>query len=123
MLTHLQPVIDYHAKHGIVIESYGPLSPLLRHPTGGPVKPILERVAKRLSDESGQEVDSAMVLLLWTMQMGVVAVTTSGNPENIKKMVRVESLPKLNDSEIKEIEEAGRKVHFRAYDVSRTLTS
>lgn len=52
VLTHLDPVLEIQKKHGILVESYGPLSPLLRHKTGGPIKPILERIAARLSKET-----------------------------------------------------------------------
>ncbi|WRT64123.1 uncharacterized protein IL334_001052 [Kwoniella shivajii] len=115
VLTHLQPVLDIHAQHGIVTEAYGPLTPLLRHPSGGPIKPILERIAGRLSKETGKEVDAQSVLLLWTIQKGVVAVTTSTKVKNIEKIVQVDTLPDLTQEEIKEIEETGRKVHFRNY--------
>ncbi|KAF5322036.1 hypothetical protein D9619_002220 [Psilocybe cf. subviscida] len=47
-LAHLEPVLDLQKKHGIVTESYGTLSPTLRHPTGGPLKPVLERIAERI---------------------------------------------------------------------------
>ncbi|WWC99666.1 hypothetical protein V866_006570 [Kwoniella sp. B9012] len=116
VLTHLQPVLDIQAKHGIVTEAYGPLTPILRHPTGGPIKPILERIAERLSKETGKEVDTAAVLLLWTVGKGVVAVTTSTKENNIKKIVQVDNeLPDLTKEEIDEIESAGRKIHFRNY--------
>ncbi|WVR05864.1 hypothetical protein IAU60_002890 [Kwoniella sp. DSM 27419] len=115
VLTHLQPVLDIQAKHGIKVQSFGPLTPLLRHKSGGPIKPILERIAARLQKETGKPVDIANVLQLWTIQWGAVAITTSKNPDNIKKLGEVDSLPDLTQEEIKEIEEAGKKVHFRHY--------
>ncbi|WWC86218.1 uncharacterized protein L201_001091 [Kwoniella dendrophila CBS 6074] len=120
VLEHLQPVLDIQEKHGIVTEAYGPLTPLLRHKTGGPIKPILERIAQRLSKETGKNVDAASVLLLWTVNKGVVAVTTSTKLPNIEKIVQIEDLPDLSKEEIKEIEDAGRKVHFRHYDEHMT---
>ncbi|GAA5890457.1 hypothetical protein JCM8208_004879 [Rhodotorula glutinis] len=116
VLEHLKPVLDIMAKHDIVVESYGPLSPLLRHPTGGPIKPVLERVAARLSKETGTDVDAAMALLLWTRAKKVVAVTASGNEHRIAKLARTQDLPDLTADEVAEIEELGRKIHFRAYD-------
>ncbi|GAA6006532.1 uncharacterized protein JCM10292_003804 [Rhodotorula paludigena] len=116
VLTHLQPVLDIMAEHDIRVESYGPLSPLLRHPTGGPIKPVLERIAQRLSKETGEEVDAAMALLLWTRSKGVVAVTASGNNGRIAKLALTQRLPELTKDEVEEIEALGRKVHFRAYD-------
>ncbi|KAK8865913.1 hypothetical protein IAR55_001061 [Kwoniella newhampshirensis] len=115
VLTHLQPVLDICSANGIVIESYGPLTPVLRHPTGGPLKPILERIAQRVSKEAGKTVDPTSVLLLWTIQKGAVAVTTSTREENIKTLASVDGLPDLTADEIKEIEETGRKVHYRHY--------
>ena len=104
-----------HEQHGIVIESYGPLTPILRHPTGGPLKPILARIAERVSKSTGKDVDSATVLLLWTIAKGVVAVTASTNPDNIKKIAAADGLPDLTKEDMEEIESAGRKVHFRHY--------
>jgi len=115
LLAHLEPVTALHEKYGIVAQSYGPLTPLLRHPTGGPVKPILVKIAERISKESGKDVDAAAVLLLWTIQKGVVAVTASKNPNNIKKLAEIEQIPDLTAQDIKDIDEAGRKVHFRHY--------
>jgi len=115
LLAHLDRVTAVHEKYGIVAESYGPLTPLLRHPTGGPVKPVLTKIAERIAKETGKDVDAAGVLLLWTIQKGVVAVTASKNPENIKKMAAIEQLPDLTAEDMKEIETAGRKVHFMHY--------
>ncbi|GAA5929255.1 uncharacterized protein JCM15063_004099 [Sporobolomyces koalae] len=116
VLTSLDPVLKIQQEHGIVTESYGPLSPLLRHKTGGPIKPILERIAQRLSKETGKDVDAAAALLLWTRAKGVVAVTASGNEGRIKKLAQVQELPDLTQEEVDEIEQVGRKIHFRAYD-------
>lgn len=110
LLTQLQPVFDIHAKHGIVAEAYGPLSPLLRHP-GGPLKPILAKLAKKY------DTDEASILLRWTIQYGVVAVTSSKNEERIKGYYKLWEF-ELTPEEVKEIEETGRTIHFRAYDVS-----
>jgi diketogulonate reductase-like aldo/keto reductase len=102
-------------KEHIVTQSYGTLSPLLRHPTGGPLKPILSKLAQRLSKESGKDVDEAGVLLLWTIGHGVVALTSSTKSENLKKMVETEELRDLTQEEMDEIDETGRSIHFRAY--------
>ncbi|KPV77743.1 uncharacterized protein RHOBADRAFT_66036 [Rhodotorula graminis WP1] len=83
---------------------------------GGPIKPVLERVAARLSKETGEDVDAAMALLLWTRAKKVVAVTASGNEGRIAKLARTQDLPDLTADEVSEIEELGRKIHFRAYD-------
>ena len=116
VLTHLDPVLKIQEEHGILTEAYGPLSPILRHSTGGgPLKPILQKIAHRVSSATGREVDSAAVLLLWTRAKGVVAVTASGNEGRIQKLSDVQALPDLQSEEVEEIEKVGRKYHFRAY--------
>ena len=120
VLAHLDPVLAIHKQHDIVVESYGPLSPVLRHKTGGPLKPVLQRIAERLTKEVGWDVDEATVLLQWTVQWGAVAVTTSSRKENIAKMVKSQSI-KLTKEDMAEIEKAGRTVHYRFYDVSTSL--
>lgn len=108
LLTHTQPVMDIHKQHNIVTQAYGPLSPVLRHP-GGPLKPVLEKIAKRLGT------DEANVLLKWTVQMGVVAITTSSNEGRIQKMASIDKLDNLTDEEMAEIDKVGRGIHFRSY--------
>jgi diketogulonate reductase-like aldo/keto reductase len=115
VLEHLSPLLALQSKEQIVTQSYGTLSPILRHPTGGPLKPVLTKIAQRLSKESGKNVDEASVLLLWTMGHGVVALTSSTKPENLQKMVDTEGLPDLSKEDMEEIDSVGRSVHFRAY--------
>ncbi|RSH93384.1 hypothetical protein EHS25_007740 [Saitozyma podzolica] len=108
VLTHLEPVLALQEKYGIVTEAYGPLTPILRHP-GGPLKPVLEKISQRLG------VDAGTVLLLWTMQKGAVAVTTSTKPDNIKKLATLNSMEGLSQEDMEEIERVGKTVHFRHY--------
>ncbi|KAF8161649.1 conjugated polyketone reductase C1 [Crassisporium funariophilum] len=115
-LAHLEPVLALHAKHGIVTASYGALTPVIRHPTGGPLKPVLERIAQRISKAAGKKLDSSIVLLLWTRAQGVVAVTTSANPDRIKALGEIATLPNLlEQSEIDEITNVGKSIHYRFY--------
>lgn len=117
-MTHIEPVLKLHKEHGILTQSYGPLSPLLRHPTGGPLKPVLERIAGEISQKTGKKVSSHTVLLLWLASTGVAIVTTSGSPSRIPSLLEVEDLPDLRKKDIDEIESVGKKVHYRYY-VSR----
>ncbi|KAL1405729.1 hypothetical protein Q8F55_007399 [Vanrija albida] len=110
LLTQLEPLLAKQAALGIVTQSYGPLSPLLRHPSGGgSLKVVLERIAA----ERG--VDAASILLLWTIQKGVVAVTSSTNAERIQKLADVDKLEDLTPEQIAEIDAAGKKAHYRYY--------
>ena len=115
LLEHLDAVDKIQKQHNIHFQAYGPLTPLLRHPTGGPLKPVLTKIAERLSRDSGKELDETAALLLWTIQKGVSPVTTSTKKERLAQIISVDSLPSLTDEEFAEIERVGRKVHFRAY--------
>ncbi|BGP54499.1 hypothetical protein JCM8202_001579 [Rhodotorula sphaerocarpa] len=118
VLSHLDRVLSLMAEHDIRPAAYGPMSPVLRHPskTGGPIGPLLDRAAARLARESGTEVDAAMVCLLFCRAKGVIAVSASANPANIEKLARTQSLPDLTNDEVNEIEQTARKFHFQAYD-------
>ncbi|KAL1410576.1 hypothetical protein Q8F55_004589 [Vanrija albida] len=107
--AQLEPLQKFQAEHGIVFQSYGPLTPLLRHPTGGSLKAVVEKIAEK------RGIEPSTVLLLWTVQKNVVAITTSNNPERIAKLAQIDSLPDLSAEEIAAIDEAGKKVHFRHY--------
>ncbi|OCF38520.1 hypothetical protein I317_07701 [Kwoniella heveanensis CBS 569] len=113
VLAHLDPLMEAHAKHSIVTQAFASLAPIHRHPTGGPVKPILTDLARKLSSETGAEVDEAMVLILWTLSKGVVCITSSGDEGRIHKMASTEKVRDLDEEEIKAIDETGRKIHFR----------
>lgn len=112
--AHLKPLIELHAKHGIITSSYGPLSPVLRTKSkGGALKPVLERIATRLQQHG--EADETTVLLQWCRAKNIVAVTASANEFNIKKMAGSQKLPDLTPEEVKEIDSIGSQYHFRAY--------
>ncbi|WVQ70962.1 hypothetical protein IAR50_000487 [Cryptococcus sp. DSM 104548] len=115
VLVHIEPILKICKEHNILIEAYGPLTPILRHPDGGPLKPVLERIAKRLSKDTGKELDSTVVLLLWTIQQGAVALTTSKNEDRIKGFAAFDELPDLTAEEVKEITDVGKTFHFRYY--------
>ncbi|WVQ70960.1 hypothetical protein IAR50_000485 [Cryptococcus sp. DSM 104548] len=115
VLTHLAPILRIGEQHNIVTESYGALTPILRHPTGGPLKPVLERIAKRVTKDTGKEVDTTAVLILWTIQKGAIAVTTSKTEKRIEGLAAIDDLPDLTAEEVQEIDEVGSKVHFRHY--------
>jgi hypothetical protein len=53
--------------------------------------------------------------LTQSQAMGVVAVTASGNPENIKQLALAQTLPDLTPAEVEEITAAGKTIHFRHY--------
>jgi diketogulonate reductase-like aldo/keto reductase len=115
VMTHVQPVIDLHSKYKIVTQAYASLAPTTRHPTGGPLKPVLSKIASDLSSDSGVQVDESGVLLLWIMAKGGVCITSSSSEGRIQKMADLEKVRDLKADEIKEIDAAGQKVHFRQW--------
>merc|ERR1712093_66555 len=118
VLKHLEPVLKIQKEHGIITESYGPLTPTLRHPEkgGGPLAPVLEKVAEAVSKRAGKELDSNAVLLLWCKAHDVVAVTASANAERIKGLAALAKLDvNLTKEEVDEIDAEGSEYHFRYY--------
>ncbi|CAK9787338.1 Aldo/keto reductase [Cutaneotrichosporon oleaginosum] len=112
--AQVESLLELQSKHGIVTAAYGPLTPILRHPSGGPLKPVLERIG------AAHGLDAASVLLLWTIQKGVIAVTSSKNEDNIRKIAALDAAPDLSADEIAQIDAAGKKVHFRHYEEHMT---
>lgn len=119
-MTHVQPVIDLQQKYGIVTQAYASLAPVTRHPTGGPLKPVLAKIASTITSESSVEVDEAGVLLLWVMAKGGVCITSSSDEKRIQKMADLEKVRDLKSDEVAAIDEAGKKVHFRQWDEHMT---
>ena len=115
-MAHLEPVFKIQEQHGIVTTSYGTLTPLLRHPTGGPVKPILAKISERISQKYGETIDPTIVLLLWARAKGIVVVTASGNPDRIKGFAKLyRSNWEIDPKEVEEIDKVGKTIHFRYY--------
>ncbi|KZT27438.1 Aldo/keto reductase [Neolentinus lepideus HHB14362 ss-1] len=95
-------LLEYSAKHGIITEAYGSLTPITKTP-GGPVDKPVAAAAKRLGASPVQ------VILKWVQQKGVVIVTTSSRKEHLTEYLAVADLPDLTDEEIAAIDEAGAK--------------
>ena len=117
-MTHVQPVIDLQEKYKIVTQAYASLAPVTRHPTGGPLKPVLSKIASAVSTESGVDVDEAGILLLWIMAKGGVCITSSSDEKRIQKMADLEKVRDLKADEVAAIDAEGKKIHFRQW-VSR----
>ena len=115
ILASYQDLQDFQAKHGIIFESYGPLTPVLQHPSGGPLKRILTKIAHRLSEETGQSVNQSMILYLWTMGKGVVAITACTQESNVQKIALVQGLRDLKREELEEIDQVDKSIYFRHY--------
>ncbi|KAE8451975.1 hypothetical protein EG329_002139 [Mollisiaceae sp. DMI_Dod_QoI] len=98
-------IVEWAREKGILTAAYGPLVPI-RKARPGPLDPVLERLAGKY------EVCQEAVLLRWTMQMGVVAVTTSGKRERLEGYLEAASF-ELSGDEVDEITRVGKTKHFR----------
>ncbi|KAK9894212.1 conjugated polyketone reductase C1 [Cystobasidium minutum MCA 4210] len=119
VLKHLEPVLAIHKEHNIITEAYGPLTASLRFPKErkNPLEATLQKISERLTKEAGEEVNDHAVTLLWVKAKGGVAVTSSGNPENIKGLARISRLKvALTPEEVAEIDSIGSQYHFRYYN-------
>lgn len=74
MAKAADPIVEFCQGHGILVESFGGLSPVFRV-KDGPVAPVLARVRERLEKTRGAPVTEAQVLLKWVAQKGIVNVT------------------------------------------------
>ncbi|THH13681.1 hypothetical protein EW146_g6575 [Bondarzewia mesenterica] len=96
-------VLEYSAKHGIIIEAYGSLAPITTYPNG-PVQPVLATISKRIGGSPAQ------VIFKWVLAKGAVVVTTSSKSERLREYLTVADLPDLTAAEVAAIDEAGAKV-------------
>ncbi|KAI0336530.1 Aldo/keto reductase [Cubamyces sp. BRFM 1775] len=109
-----KPLLEFHKKHNIVTTSYGGLTPIVRH-KGGPVDPVLASIRGRLEKDTGKSVSEGQVLGLWLRYQGVPEITTSSKEERVKEYIATQELPDLTAEEVEAINEAGSKVHHRAF--------
>ncbi|KAG5652489.1 hypothetical protein H0H81_004845 [Sphagnurus paluster] len=93
-------LLEYAAKHNIIIEAYSSLSPITKFP-GGPVDAPVNTAAKRLG------ITATQVILAWVKAKGVVIVTTSSRKQRLQEYLAVADLPPLTNEEIAAIDEAG----------------
>ncbi|PCH40290.1 Aldo/keto reductase [Wolfiporia cocos MD-104 SS10] len=95
-------LLEYCAKHKVIVEAYSSLSPITSLP-GGPVDKPVNAAAKRLGATPAQ------VIQAWVRAKGVVIVTTSSSQDRMKEYLAVADLllASLTDEEIAAIDAAG----------------
>ncbi|KAK9363608.1 NADP-dependent oxidoreductase domain-containing protein [Lipomyces starkeyi] len=101
-------IVDYCQKNGIILEAYTPLGPLVPAAKGGPLDPVVNKLAAKYGRDAGQ------IILKWVIQRGLVPITTSAKVERQKTNLDLDAFT-LTSEEVKEIDEAGSKKHFRSY--------
>jgi len=106
------PILEIHKKYGITLASYGGQTPVTKK-KDGPVTPEIERIAKDLSSQSGTKVTPGQVLFKWLESKEAIAVTTSSKKSRLEEYLAAANLPDLTPEDVKAIDDAGEKVHFR----------
>lgn len=107
-------IVDYCREKGILVEAYGPLSPLFRLEQDGkaiddhPLKEVVPKLAAKYGKTDAQ------VLLRYTLQKGLLPVTTSSKSER-----QVEALAAydfaLDDEDVQLIDDVGKTFYFRGF--------
>jgi diketogulonate reductase-like aldo/keto reductase len=69
-----EPILKFCQEHGIVIESYGGLSPIVRV-KDGPLDPVLASIRERLEKTRGGPVSTGQVLTKWILAKNAVVIT------------------------------------------------
>lgn len=109
-----KPIHNFGTAHGIRTVSYGGLTPIVRA-AGGPLDTVLKSISARLAKTRGAPVTPGQVLTKWLLQKDAVVVTTSSKQSRIQEFLDSENIPDLEEEEINAIEEAGSKLHKRAF--------
>ncbi|KAL7790508.1 NADP-dependent oxidoreductase domain-containing protein [Trichoderma afarasin] len=105
---YLQRGNDYLSwlrENGLKVGAFNGLTPAFRAP-GGPLREPLSRIAEKYGTTE------AAVLLKWIIQNGVVAVTTTTDPERLDVYAQALKI-NLTKEEVKEIKDIGLTYHFR----------
>lgn len=105
-------IVDFCKEHNILIEAYGPLSPLFRADEENENVATFKQFLNELS--SKYDKTEAQILLRYTIQKGLLPITTSSNEERIKQSLEVYGF-ELDDSDVNQIDELGSKFKFRKF--------
>jgi len=109
-----KPIIEFCKSKGILLESYGGQTPIVRA-AGGPVDSVVETIRERLEKTRGKPVSTGQVLTKWIQQEGVVVVTTTSKESRLKEYLDTAEVPDLTAEEVTSVEEAGAKLHKRVF--------
>lgn len=102
-----KPLVEFCQSKGIIVEGYGPLSPLVRDAQG----PVAE-FTKSL--ESKYHVSDTQILLKWAYSKGVIPITTTSKIERMKECLNFDSFT-LDKADIDELGTLGVQHHKRTF--------
>lgn len=94
-------IVEFSQKHGILVEAYSPLGPIVKGEKGE-FTDLLDKIGAQYNKNGTQ------VLLRWVLQRNILPVTTSGKEERLVQFLDVFNF-ELTEEEVKKITEAGLK--------------
>lgn len=105
-------LIAFNKKHGITVTAYGPLVPLTKG-APGPLDPVYTKLAEKYG------VTDTEIALRWTIQQGIVPITTSTKAERLERIVDKVPGLSLSDADVAEITTVGKEKKFRGFGQRR----
>lgn len=100
-------LLDFHKKHGIATQAYGPLSAATKAKPG-PIDEFSAALAKKYAVSEGE------IALRWCVDQDVIAITTSSKEQRLSDYLRAATF-KLTPTEVKELGDLGDKKHYRGF--------
>lgn len=94
-------IVEFAQKNGILIEAYSPLGPIVKDEPGE-LTEYLDTLGSKYKKSASQ------VLLRWTLERGVLPITTSAKEERIVQFVDLFDF-ELTSDEVQHITELGKK--------------
>lgn len=100
-------IVKFSQDNGILVEAYSPLAPLTKGKPG-PLDLVLEELSSKYSKTELQ------ILLRYTLQRGILPVTTTSKAERVKEYLEVFGF-ELKEEDIAKISEVGKQKTLRLY--------
>jgi diketogulonate reductase-like aldo/keto reductase len=100
-------IIEYSRAHGILLEAYSPLAPIMRA-RPGPLDDLLPSLVEKYGKSE------TLILLRWVYQNGIIPLTTSSKAERLIDALSIFSF-ELDDEDVKKIAEVAKQKHFQAF--------
>lgn len=96
-------VVEFSQQHGILVEAYSPLGPLVKGDGTSKLEKYLAELTKKYHGK-----DAGQILLRWVLQNGVLPVTTSANKNRIEGLLEIFDF-ELTKDEVSEITKLGEE--------------
>lgn len=101
-------LVEFHRKNNITVAAYGPLSAVTKAKPG-PLDSTYTELAKKYGVTEGD------IALRWTIDQGIVTITTSASEQRLQGYLKKLPSFKLTPKEIETIAELGKKKHYRGF--------